>query len=79
MLTVDQNSDSYANLLYRRGTCYERLEQYAMADNDLLRSLEINSNDAYVLNYLAYSWLERGYKIQSAIKMLEKAHDQEKK
>ena len=78
MLTVDQNSDSYANLLYRRGTCYERLEQYAMADKDLLRSLEINSNDAYVLNYLAYSWLERGYKIQSAIKMLEKAHDQEK-
>ena len=24
-------------------------------------------NDAYILNYLAYSWLERDYKINEAI------------
>ena len=42
-----------------------------MADKDLLYSLEINPDDAYVLNYLAYSWLERNFKINEAIEMLE--------
>jgi len=40
-------------------------------------SLEINPDDAYVLNYLAYSWLERDYKIDEAIKMLENAYASE--
>ena len=64
----------YSEILYRRGSSYERLGDYYNADKDLLRSLDINPDDAYVLNYLAYSWLERDYKINSAIQMLEKAY-----
>ena len=41
---------------------------------ELVKSLEINKDDAYVLNYLAYSWLERDYKIDTAIQMLDKAY-----
>ena len=48
--------------------------KYEKADNDLLNALKINPNDAYVLNYLAYSWLERNNKINEAIEMLEKAY-----
>ena len=69
------NSKIKSDLLYRRGGSYERLKDYSNADKDLLRSLEINPNDAYVLNYLAYSWLERDYKIDEAIEMLETAYD----
>ena len=69
------NSKIKSDLLYRRGGSYERLKDYSNADKDLLRSLEINPNDAYVLNYLAYSWLERDYKIDEAIAMLETAYD----
>ena len=39
-----------------------------------MKSLNINPNDAYVLNYLAYSWLEREYKIDLSLQMLNKAH-----
>ena len=39
-----------------------------------MKSLEINPDDSHVLNYLAYSWLEREYKIEQAIQMLEKAY-----
>ena len=39
-----------------------------------MSSLEINSEDAYVLNYLAYSWLERDFNIDEAIIMLETAY-----
>ena len=60
--------------MYRRGGSYERLGDYEKADKDLLNSLRINSEDAYVLNYLAYSWLERDYKIDKAMQMLEKAY-----
>ena len=52
----------------------KELKDYEKADKDLLNSLKINPDDAYVLNYLAYSWLERDYKIDEAIEMLEKAY-----
>ena len=73
---LDNTSEVKADLLYRRGGSYERMKNYAKADMDLSESLSINPNDAYVLNYLAYSWLERDYKINEAIEMLEKAYEQ---
>jgi tetratricopeptide (TPR) repeat protein len=72
--TLDENSDIRSDVLYRRGGSYERLGNYIKADKDLLNSLEINPDDAYVLNYLAYSWLERDYNIDEAFQMLEKAY-----
>ena len=74
LLNIDKNSELYAEILYRRGGSYERSGDYKRADKDLLKSLEINPDDAYVLNYLAYSWLEREFKIDIALGMLEKAY-----
>ena len=74
ILDFDDISEMKSDILYRRGGSYERIGDYEKADKDLLNSLKINSEDAYVLNYLAYSWLERDYKIDEAIKMLEKAY-----
>jgi len=68
------NSKLYAEILYRRGSSYERLGDFISSDRDLLKSLEVNPDDAYVLNYLAYSWLEREYEIELALQMLEKAY-----
>ena len=75
--SLKENHELKSDLLYRRGGSYERLKDYSNADKDLLHSLEINPDDAYVLNYLAYSWLERDYKIEEAIEMLEKAYASE--
>jgi hypothetical protein len=72
--SLPEKAEIKSDLLYRRGASYERLKDYSNADKDLLRSLEINPDDAYVLNYLAYSWLERDYKIDKAIEMLENAY-----
>ncbi len=73
---LEDDSEVKADLLYRRGGSYERMKDFKNADKDLLKSLTINPNDAYVLNYLAYSWLERDHKIEEAIEMLEKAYKQ---
>jgi tetratricopeptide (TPR) repeat protein len=72
--TLDDTSEMKSDLLYRRGGSYERIGEYEKADEDLLYALKLNTDDPYILNYLAYSWLERNYKINEAIEMLEKAY-----
>ena len=74
---LDDNSDIKSDILYRRGGTYERIKNYEKADKDLIDALQITPEDAYILNYLAYSWLERDYKINEAIKMLETAYELE--
>jgi len=73
--SFEDNSEIKSDILYRRGGSYERLNEFEKADKDLLKALQITPNDAYILNYLAYSWLERNYKINEAIKMLEIAYE----
>ena len=73
---INKNSAAYADVLYKRGSSYERLGDNESSDKDLLKSLSIKPNDPYVLNYLGYGWLERGYKIKDAIDMLDKAYNQ---
>lgn len=73
---TEKNSPNYADLLYRRGGSYERIGNYKRADEDLLAALKLIPNNSYVLNYLAYSWLERNININDAIVMLEKAYNQ---
>tara|TARA_B100000575_G_C23126236_1_gene652532 strand:- start:890 stop:2575 length:1686 start_codon:yes stop_codon:yes gene_type:complete len=72
--SLNDFSEIKSDLLYRRGGSYERIGKYELADRDLLKALSISPNDAYILNYLAYSWLERNFKIDDAIEMLETAY-----
>ena len=71
---LSEDSEIKSDLLYRRGGSYERNGNYFNADKDLIESLNINPDNAYVLNYLAYSWLERDYKIDEAMEMLKTAY-----
>ena len=73
---IDKNTSTYADVLYRRGGSFERMGNYEMADIDLLKSLEIRPDDPYSLNYLAYSWLDRKFKIKEAMEMLHKAYNE---
>ena len=75
LLMLEEDTPIYADVLYKRGGSYERLNQFNKADTDLLRSLDINPGDPYTMNYLAYSWLERDIKIDEAIQMLENAYN----
>ncbi len=73
--SLDDSSVIKSDILYRRGGSYERLGNYEKSDEDLLHALRIRPDDAYVLNYLAYSWLERDYKIDEAMEMLKIAYN----
>ena len=75
---ITKDSKSYADIIYRRGGSYERLKDFEKADNDLLLSLELIPDQPYVLNYLAYSWLERKINIDQSMQMLLRAYEQKK-
>ncbi len=72
---INNNSSIFADILYRRGGAYERVNNYENADIDLLKSLQIRPDEPYTLNYLAYSWLERNHKIEEAMEMLQQAYN----
>ena len=64
-------------ILYRRGTSYEILKDWDKAEADLKKSLEILPNQAFVLNYLAYSWIEKKINIDESLEMLKRATELE--
>ena len=72
---VKEDHPLYAESTDGRGIAYERTGQWEKAEKDLLDSLKANPEQAYVINYLAYSWIEQGVKIEKSLDMLEKANN----
>jgi tetratricopeptide (TPR) repeat protein len=60
-------------LLYARGISLERTKQWERAESDFVKALEFNPDQPYLLNYLGYSWVERGVHLDQALKLIEKA------
>ena len=75
---IDKDNPLISNILYRRGTCYERLNNWSKGEIDLEKSLEIKPNQPFVLNYLAYTWIEKKININVALEMLTLAAELEK-
>ena len=71
---IDEKHGLYGRVLDGRGIAYERTDQWKKAEIDLLNSLSASPNDAYVINYLAYSWIEKGINIEKSLNMLKKAN-----
>ncbi|WP_293612898.1 tetratricopeptide repeat protein [Ponticaulis sp.] len=58
---------------YARGVVNHELDNWAAAEADFLRSLEIDGTQAQVLNYLGYSWVDRGEHLERAFVMIQQA------
>ncbi len=71
---IDKQHPLYPEAKDGRGVAYERVGKWNKAEKDLLSSLDANPNQAYVINYLAYSWIEKGIKVKKSLSMLEKAN-----
>tara|TARA_B100000315_G_scaffold243168_1_gene266259 strand:- start:108 stop:1826 length:1719 start_codon:yes stop_codon:yes gene_type:complete len=61
-------------ILDRRGTSFERMGDWENAEKDLIESLKILPDQAHVINYLAYSWIDQGINIDKGLEMLKKAN-----
>lgn len=70
---ADESDTGIAQVLFARGICHERVDNWDDAEADFLKSLDKNPDNPEVLNYLAYSWIERGENIKKAEEMLHAA------
>ena len=61
------------SFFYFKGICYERLNLWKSAEKSFKKSLSLSPGQYSVINYLAYSWLEREQNISEAKAMLEDA------
>ena len=75
---IKKNHSLVPKILDRRGSSYERVGDWDKAEKDLKKSLELVPDDPYVLNYLAYSWIEKKINIDQALKMLKRATELKK-
>ncbi len=62
-------------LLYMRGIALERAGRWDDAERDLLTAVKLSPDEPDLLNYLGYSWIDRGVHLPEAIAMVQKAVD----
>ncbi len=73
MKRIDKLERHHWSLLYARGIVLERSKQWPRAEADFLRALEFEPDQPYVLNYLGYSWVDKGRNLDKAHAMIKKA------
>lgn len=58
---------------FARGTSHERSKNWPKAEADLQQSLKLSPDQASVLNYLGYSWVDQGKNLKQGLALIEKA------
>ena len=58
---------------YRRGIALERARLWDRAETDLEQALSLNPDHAHLLNYLGYSWIDRGLNVEEAERLIRRA------
>lgn len=70
---VDDLQPRHWAVLYARGIALERSGRWNDAERDLLQALELRPRHPYIMNYLAYSWADKGMRLDEAVEMLRSA------
>ena len=70
---VDQVEPRHWRLFYSRAVALERAGQWPRAEADLQRALALQPEQPLVLNYLGYSWIDKGQNLDAALKMIQRA------
>ncbi|WEK38609.1 MAG: tetratricopeptide repeat protein [Candidatus Brevundimonas colombiensis] len=71
---VLNTADQGASVHFLRGAAYEALNRTTEAEAELWAALQAAPNDADMLNYLGYLWVDKGLRIQEGAAMIARAH-----
>lgn len=72
-LEVIEDDDSRWFPYFARGISYERSGKYDLAEADLRAALVLSPNHPQILNYLGYTLIDRGEKLDEALEMIKQA------
>ncbi|KAB2915278.1 MAG: tetratricopeptide repeat protein [Hyphomicrobiaceae bacterium] len=70
---ITKPEQKHWSYFYSRGTCYERLKKWPAAEADLQKALQLKPDEALVLNYLGYSWIDQSRNLKQGLALIEKA------
>ncbi len=71
---LPQNERNRWTLYYALGIAFERQHLFEKSDASFQKALKLSHRHPEVLNYLGYSWLERGVNVNEALYMIFEAH-----
>jgi tetratricopeptide (TPR) repeat protein len=60
-------------LYFSRGAARERLGRWPEAEADFRRALELSPEQPEVMNYLGYTWVDRGENLQEGLALIQRA------
>lgn len=60
-------------LLYMRAVDYQQSDHWGEAERDLTLALKESPDEPELLNFLGYTWIDRGEKLHEALAMVQKA------
>lgn len=72
-LAAAPEKDARAPILFARGMAQSRLGDWTAAETDMLDGLKLQPDNAQALNFLGYSWLDRGEKTDEAFDLIRRA------
>jgi Flp pilus assembly protein TadD len=72
-LITHQGDRAGWQLYYMRGVALAQADHWPQAEPDLKKALALKPDDPEVLNYLGFSWIDRGERLLEAKAMIEKA------
>ncbi|MCZ8334514.1 MAG: tetratricopeptide repeat protein [Rhodobacteraceae bacterium] len=70
---ITETEQRHWTLYYSRGIANERAGNWPEAEADFRRALDLNPDQPQVLNYLGYSFVDRGENLDEALGMIERA------
>jgi Flp pilus assembly protein TadD len=72
-LIAHQGDHPNWQLYYMRGVAYSQADQWPLAEKDLEKAMQLKPDDPELLNFLGYSWVDRGERLTEARTLIEKA------
>jgi tetratricopeptide (TPR) repeat protein len=69
-LEKNQNDEE---IHFQIGALYDKMQHFDKMDAEMKEVLRLNPNHADALNYLGYSYSERGIQLEEALKLIQKA------
>lgn len=74
VILADEAKGEYDwRIYFARGGARERLGEWPRAENDLQTAMSLNPNDPTIMNYLGYSWIDRGINLDEGLSLIEGA------
>ena len=68
---VASDDQAYWGVHFSLGICRERLGRWAEAEKSLLIAKTLSRDEPLVLNYLGYSWIDKGIRLEEARDLVE--------